>query len=103
MGIKILLICGSGASTGFLVQNMRVVAKKRQIDATIEARSDSQLKSMADKVDVVLAGPHLKYQSNKIKAICEAVDTPFDFLDHVVYGALDGEKALDMALSMNKK
>ncbi len=56
--IRILLACGIGASTGFMAANMRKCAKSRGISADIHAVSKSQVMDYADKIDVLLLGPH---------------------------------------------
>ena len=40
----IYLCCGGGLSSGFLAQKARAAAKKGKIDATIEAKSESEVK-----------------------------------------------------------
>ncbi len=96
--IKILLICGSGASSGFMVQSMLKNALSRKIDVDLEARGDSQLKSYIDKVDVVLAGPHLRVRERELTDFCKSHNRPFTIIDASIYGRMDGEKALDLAL-----
>lgn len=39
----IYLCCGGGLSSGFLAQKARAAAKKGKIDATIEAKSESEV------------------------------------------------------------
>ena len=43
MSKKVLLICGSGASSGFMAANMRKAAKKAGLDFKIQARSEAEL------------------------------------------------------------
>ena len=40
---NILLICGSGASSGFMAAAIRKAAKKRKVEVTVKAASESQL------------------------------------------------------------
>ena len=39
--IRVLLCCGAGFSSGFLAQKARQAAKKKKLDMTVEARSES--------------------------------------------------------------
>ena len=55
---RILLACGIGASTGFMAANMRKAAKAQGLDVSIHAVSKSQVPEYADKIDVLLLGPH---------------------------------------------
>lgn len=56
--VRILLACGIGASTGFMAAGMRKVAKSKGLDCTIKAVSKSEIMDYADKIDVLLLGPH---------------------------------------------
>lgn len=98
--MNILLVCGSGASTGFLVQSMRKAAKKRGMDVEINARSESLLEAYISEIDVLLVGPHMRFDEAHIKEVAESHHVPFAFIDKSVYGALDGESALNTALNL---
>lgn len=104
--MKILLICGVGASSGFIAQAMRKAAKKRGIEATIVARSESELVDAVKDSDCLLIGPHLAYQEKMIKESIASYGVPYGFIDEVIYGAIDGNGALDQAIEIinnNKK
>ena len=66
MSKNILLICGSGASSGFMAANMRKAAKKGGLDYKIQARSEAELGEYADKIDALMVGPHLKAEFDAI-------------------------------------
>jgi len=100
--VNILLVCGSGASTGFLVQSMRKAAKKRGIKVEINARSINLLESFINDVDVVLVGPHMRFDEDSVKVITQAHNVPYEFVDKMVYASLNGEAALDAALNLIK-
>ena len=61
MSKNILLICGSGASSGFMAANMRKAAKKAGLDYKIQARSEAEFDAIKnevpDKVKVILMKP----------------------------------------------
>ena len=40
--LHIYLCCGGGLSSGFLAQKARAAAKKSKVNATIEAKSESE-------------------------------------------------------------
>ena len=50
MAHNVLLVCGSGASSGFMAVNIRKAAKKRGIDMTVTARSEAELPARAEEV-----------------------------------------------------
>lgn len=100
--MKILLVCGVGASSGFIAQAMRKAAKKRKLEATIIARSESELIDSVKDSDCLLIGPHLAYQKDSIEQSIASYHVPFAFIDEEVYGMIDGERALDQALDLIK-
>ena len=101
--MKILLVCGVGASSGFIAQAMRRVAKVRGLEATIIARSESELLDNIKDADCLLIGPHLAYQEETIKKSIESYHVPYTFISEEVYGSIDGAGALDEALAIMEK
>lgn len=59
--LNVLLVCGSGASSGFMAANIRKAASARGLDVSVVARSESEIESYIDDIDVLMAGPHLAY------------------------------------------
>ena len=59
--LNVLLVCGSGASSGFMATNMRRAAVARGVDMDIKARSESEIENYVDEVDALMVGPHLAY------------------------------------------
>lgn len=47
--LHIYLCCGGGLSSGFLAQKARAAAKKSKVNATIEAKSESEVRSIYQK------------------------------------------------------
>ena len=68
---RILLACGIGASTGFMAANMRKAAKAQGLDVSIHAVSKSQVPEYADKIDVLLLGPHFSAEVPKYKEMLD--------------------------------
>ena len=99
--MKIVLCCGSGASSGFMAQAIKKAAKKRNIDTEVTARSSSQIENFLNGTDCVLVAPHLQAEADSIKNKCGKV--PCIVIDRMVYGMLDGEKALNQALEIINK
>lgn len=93
MSLNILLICGSGASSGFMAANMRKAAKKAGLDYKIQARSEAELNDYASDIDVLMVGPHLKSEFNALeKSVPEKVTTILMEPDY--YSILDGVAAV---------
>ena len=101
--MKILLVCGGGASSGFLCQKMRMSAKQQGIDASVDAISETELEDCLDDVNVVLFGPHLRYMEKELEEILNPEGIPFEFIPEQYYATLDGEKTLDYAKQMIDK
>lgn len=99
----VLLICGAGASSSFLAQAIRKAAKKRHIELTCNATSEAQLNQYVDKISILLLGPHLAYLEDSIRKETAAYPIKVALLTKEIYGMLDGEKALDLILSLTDK
>lgn len=95
---KILLCCGSGASSGFMANNAMAAAKARGLDISVRACSESEVEDYLDEVDLVMVGPHFQHRLEAIKDIAGEYGVPVDLIDGKVYGALDGNGLLDQAL-----
>ncbi|ALS02544.1 hypothetical protein ATZ33_14500 [Enterococcus silesiacus] len=101
---NILLVCGGGASSGFLAQSMKKSAKTQGLTVTVEAVGDSEIEDYIDEKDVVLFGPHLRYMEAELKeTMNEFEGIPYDFIPDEYYGAINGEATLNFALSLIAK
>lgn len=96
--MKVLIVCGAGASSGFIAQRMRKAAKARGIDLQVDARSETELAEHAENTDVVLVGPHLEYMLGRLTTVTEPLGVPTVLLPQRVYGTLDGDAALTLAI-----
>ncbi|MBP2058488.1 PTS system cellobiose-specific IIB component [Lactobacillus colini] len=93
MSKNILLICGSGASSGFMAANMRKAAKKEGLDYKIQAKSEAELADYADQIDALMVGPHLKAEFDAIKnQVPENVQVIL--MKQSYYALLDGAAAI---------
>ncbi|OUN89945.1 PTS sugar transporter subunit IIB [[Collinsella] massiliensis] len=94
-----LLVCGSGASSGFMAANIRKAASARGMDVSVVARSESEIESYIDEIDVLMAGPHLAYIMDEVDELAEAnPDLKVILMRKDYYATLDGEAALDHML-----
>lgn len=90
---NVLLVCGSGASSGFMAANMRKAAVRMGIELEIKARSESEIENYIDEIDVLMIGPHLRYLVEEISQEAPENVTVI-LMEHGYYASLDGEKAL---------
>lgn len=98
--IKIVLFCNAGMSTSMLVSKMQQAAKKKGIDASINAFPEAQMSKSLDGVDVALLGPQIKFLFAKAQAVCGEKGIPVEVIAAVDYGMMNGEKVLDRALAL---
>ena len=97
MSEKILLVCGAGASSGFMAAAARKAAKKKGVDYEIKARSESELTENLSGYDLLLIAPHLKYMLAEVKEIGVSEGIKFGLIPQRIYGALDGNGLIDFA------
>ncbi len=93
--LRVLLVCGSGASSGFLAANMRKAASKASLEVSVKARSESELENYLDEIDVVMIGPHLKYMVDEAEEIVQGTHIKVVLMKPEYYSTLNGEKAIN--------
>ena len=98
--MKILLMCGAGASSGFMAQAMRKAANAQGLDIEIIARSDSEMMANLKGTDLIMFGPHLSFKEDALKADLAGTGIPYTFIDKEAYGKIDGEATLKKALTV---
>lgn len=94
--MNILLVCGTGASSGFLAKNIRKAAKDKGIDLSIKARGDAEVEEYIEEIDLLLVGPHLKYMLHDLEEIAEPYEVPVRIVPEELYGSMDGAGIIDM-------
>jgi PTS system cellobiose-specific IIB component len=92
--LNVLLVCGSGASTGFMAANMRKEAVRQGLDWEIAARSETELEGLEDEVNCVMLGPHLAYLLEELTERCKGKDIKVAVMEKRYYSILDGTAAL---------
>lgn len=96
--VNILLCCSAGMSTSLMVSKMQSNAEDRGIEATIWAVPEAEAEANAEKADVILLGPQVRFLLDKIRAV--AGGTPVDVIDMMAYGMMDAPKVLDQAIKL---
>lgn len=98
---EIMLVCNAGMSTSMLVTKMQKSAETQGVEAKIWAVSlsevDENIKN--NDIDVILVGPQVKFVVKKFKDAYEP-DIHVTDIPMADYGRMDGEKVLQLALSM---
>ena len=98
--IRILLACGIGASTGFMAANMRKYAKSEGLNVSISAVSKSEIMDYADKIDVLLLGPHFAAEVPQTRERLAPYGVKVMSIDPDDYAALDGESIPEDAFDL---
>lgn len=96
MTTRVLVVCGGGASSGFLAQSMRKAAKRAHAELVVDARSEAEVDEYLDRIDVLLIGPHLAYMEDKLRGMAQPRGIKVALLSHQIYGRLDGAAAVNL-------
>ena len=88
---NVLLVCGSGASSGFMAANIRKAAAARGLSITVNARSESTVEDYVDEIASTLP---------EMEEICEGYDIKVGVIEQAAYARLNGDAALDQILAM---
>jgi len=93
---RILVVCGAGASSTFLVHWMRRAAQARGLELAIDAGSSAQVPSELGGVTAVLVGAHLAEQFPALQADAASVGVPAALLPTLAFDAIGAATALDV-------
>lgn len=96
--IRIMLFCTAGCSTSFLVQRIQSAMKTRGVAGEVSAKAESEFDKQIDKIDVALLAPQARFMEKRLRQICTEKKKGFVLIDPVVYGRMDGNATLDLAL-----
>lgn len=91
---NILLVCGSGLSSGFMAQSIRKAAKQQGIEMSVTARSEAEALDLMDSIDMLLIGPHMKHLLVELEDHAEPYNVPVRVIDEKAYGEVNGAAVL---------
>ncbi|WP_431836077.1 PTS sugar transporter subunit IIB [Cellulomonas sp. Y8] len=92
--MNILLVCNAGMSTGIMKVKLEQEAKKRGLDATVNAIALVELADHAGAADAVLLGPQIRFAANDVrKATPDGV--PVMAISPQDFGTMNAAKVLD--------
>lgn len=101
--MKILLVCGNGASSGYLAMQTKKAAKKRKLNVFVQAFPISNVASSIESFDYVLVGPHHAFDMDFIESLCKEHNKKCALISKKVYSELDGSAILDMCENLKKE
>lgn len=93
--LNVLLVCGSGASSGFMAANIRKAAKAKGVEMSVKARSESEIENYIDEIDALMVGPHLAYILDDVEEYIQDAPVKVILMKPEYYATLDGEQALE--------
>jgi cellobiose PTS system EIIB component len=96
--VRIIVVCGAGASSTFIAHRIRRAASNRGMEVRASATSESQLDVALADADVLLVGAHLADRLALLRDRAAAASVPIAILSPEAAAAPDGEDALDVAL-----
>ena len=100
--LRVLLICGSGASSGFMAAAVRKAASKRGMEISVTARSEAEIENYIEDIDCLIVGPHLAYILDDVNKIVGDRDIKVTMVKSQDYAIFNGENVLDQLLSLYK-
>ncbi|WP_109209895.1 MULTISPECIES: PTS sugar transporter [Microbacterium] len=92
--MRILVVCGAGASSTFVAQRVRHAAHAEGLDYSAFAGTEQSLPIDLDAADVVLVGPHLGHALARIERDAAARGTTVVLLPPDIFGDRDGTRTL---------
>ena len=101
--MELLIVCGGGASSSFIAQNVQKEGNARGLDITVDAISETELEDYAEGRAAILAGPHLRYLEENLREITDEYNVPFAFIAETDYASMNGKNILDQALALANK
>ncbi len=92
--MRILVVCGAGASSTFVAQRVRHAAHARGTDISAVAGTEQSLPIDLDAADVVLVGPHLEHSLEGIRRDAAVRGVVTVLLPPDIFGDRDGTRTL---------
>lgn len=96
--MRILVVCGAGASSTFVARRIRKSAEARGLPVTAEA---CPLDSLPDRMPdgrVILLGPHLGDHLAAVRIAADRAGLAVVVLPDTIFTSPSGDEALDLAL-----
>ena len=92
--MRILVVCGAGASSTFVAQRLRHAAQQAGRALSAVAGTEQSLPIDLDAADVVLVGPHLHIALDRIRDAATARGALAILLPSDIFTDLDGTRTL---------
>jgi cellobiose PTS system EIIB component len=94
--MRILVVCGAGASSTFVAQRIRRAAHEAGLPYSASAGTELSLPIDLDAADVVLVGPHLAHAMVRIERDAAQRGVIVVLLPPDIFTDLDGTRTLEL-------
>lgn len=94
--MRILVVCGAGASSTFVAQRVRHAAAEAGLPYSAFAGTELSLPIDLDAADVVLVGPHMAHAIATIEKDAAPRGTTVVLLPPDIFNDLDGSRTLQL-------
>ena len=98
--MNILLVCNAGMSTGIMQVKLTDELKSRNIEGTVKATALAEINEYADKFDVILLGPQIRFALSEVKE--KAKDKLVMVIAPQDFGTMNAKKVMDDILKEAK-
>jgi PTS system cellobiose-specific IIB component len=92
--MRILVVCGAGASSTFVAQRINSAARARKLAYLATATNEASLAESLESSDLVLLGPHLAPHLERVKGLAAPLGVNVVLLDADVFADLDGTRTV---------
>jgi PTS system cellobiose-specific IIB component len=92
--MRILVVCGAGASSTFVAQRINSAARARKLAFTATATNETSLAELVGSSELLLLGPHLAPRFEQVKDLAAPYGVGVVLLDADVFADLDGTRTL---------
>lgn len=92
--MRILVVCGAGASSTFVAQRVRHAAQAEGLPYTAFAGTEQSLPIDLDSADMVLVGPHMAHAMDRIQHDADWRGAKIVLLPDDIFTDLDGTRTL---------
>lgn len=97
--MRILVICGAGASSTFVAHRLRRATERNGVSAEVAAGTEDTLAGSAEPVDLVLVGPHMETDFPRIQDAVHARGSIAVLLPPDAFEDRDGSRLLQLVLA----
>ncbi|MBM7505687.1 PTS sugar transporter subunit IIB [Agromyces aurantiacus] len=97
--MRIVVVCGAGASSTFAALRIRRAADTRGLDVDVRAAGEQTLAEALAGADALLVGIHLAERLEDLEQAAAAASVPLAVLPGETH-TLDGDAALDLAIAI---